>query len=822
MKKQLLLILTFNLLLTSISYAQMTKIRGIVKDSLTSEPIPFANVFFEGTTIGATSDFNGRFSIESLHATDTLTATFIGFHKKKIPVRKYRYQEIEIILSPEEVTLEEIVVVAGENPADILFRKMIANKERNNNRDVDAWQAEVYNKIQFDANNFSDQLKDRRVFRQFQFIFDYVDTSAVNGKPYLPMFITEAVSEVFYRKEPQARIEKIISARGSGVENPSIAQFMGNLYQDVNIYDNYISLFGKNFVSPAAGFGMSFYRYYLVDSATIDGQWCYKLMYKPRRKQELTFNGYLWLHDTTFAIKEVEMVAAEDANLNFINDLTIRQQYSLIDNRQWMLTRDYMMADFNVVENTRKVPGFFGQRTTTYRDYILNQPVDAQFYRSPVGVIVADGSLNFSDEYWDSVRPEKLSERESRIYSMIDSIENVPIYKTYVDVIYMVTHGYAPSGKFEIGPIGKMYGYNEIEGHRFRFGGRTSNQFSRNLRLHGFAAYGIKDQKPKYGGGLLYVLDKSPLRSTGFNFRSDTEQLGASQKAVVNDNFLSVLVRRQPSDKLNYVDEYSVFYEHEWFNGLTNKLEFTHREIKPAGTFIPQTRKPDGELVGHRSIVTSELSYSLRFAFRERSIIRDFDRISFGTKYPEVNIRYSYSGKGILESDWEYHRLEAGVTHWFHIGPIGWMKYTVEAGQLWGKLPFPLLMIPSGNETFIYDQQAYNLMNYYEFVNDSYASLYLTHHFDGFFFNRIPLLRKLKWREVVFVKGLAGKLSDKNRQFNMLPDVTNKLDKPYAEAGAGIENIFKIVRVDGIWRLSHRDHKDINNFALFVSLQFSF
>lgn len=816
------LIVSLALLITLDSQAQMTKIRGMVKNALTEEPIPFANVYFEGTTVGATTDFNGKFSIESLNATDTLTATYMGFHKQRIPIKKYRYQEVLILLSPEEFALEEVVVVAGENPADILFRKMIANKEQNNSFDVDAWQAEVYNKIQFDANNFDEKFKDRPVFKHFQFIFDYVDTSAVNGKAYLPMFITEAVSEVFYRKEPRARIEKIIAARGSGVENPSIAQFMGNLYQDVNVYDNYISLFGKNFISPTANFGMNYYRYFLVDSAVIDGQWCYKLMYKPRRKQELTFNGYIWLHDTSFAVKQVELIAAEDANLNFINDLTIRQEFELVNNRQWMISRDYMMADFNIIENTRRLPGFFGQRTTTYRNYILNQPADAQIYRSPVGVIVSEGSLDFSESYWDSARPESLTERESKIYSMIDSIESVPVYKTYVDVIYMVTHGYAPTGWFEIGPLGKMYGYNEIEGHRFRFGGRTSTRFSRSLRLNGFAAYGIADRKPKFGGGLLYVLDKSPQRSTGFSFRTDTEQLGASQKAVVNDNFLSLLVRRQPSDKLNYVNEFKVFYEHEWFNGFSNRLEFTHREIKPAGTFIPQTRLENGELVEHHSIATSELSYSLRFAFRERSIIRDFDRINFGTKYPELNIQYSYSGKGILESDWEYHRLEAGISHRFNVGPLGWSKYSLEAGHVWGKLPFPLLMLPPGNETFIFDQQAYNLMNYYEFVNDSYVSLYYTHHFDGFFFNRLPLFRKLKWREVVFVKGIAGNLSDQNREFNELPEISYMLNKPYFEAGAGIENILKIVRVDGIWRLSHRDHANINNFALFVSLQFSF
>lgn len=802
--------------------AQITKIRGVVKDAVTSEPIPFANVYFEGTTTGSTTDFNGRFSIETHKAGDSLSATYVGYQKKIIGVKKNRYQEVEILLSPDEFLLEEFVVVAGENPADILFRKMIGNKPQNDSRDVEAWQAEVYNKIQFDANNFDEKYKEKRVFRHFEFIFDFVDTSAVNGKVYLPMFITEAVSDVFYRREPRARIERIKAARGSGVENPSIAQFMGNLYQNVNVYENYISLFGKNFVSPTADFGMTFYKYFLVDSAVIDGQWCYKLMYKPRRKQELTFNGYIWLHDTSFAVKEVEMVAAEDANLNFVHDLTIRQAYSLIDNKRWMLTRDYMMADFNVIEKTEKIPGFFGQRTTTYRNYMLDKQHDPQIYRSPVGVIVEDGSMEKSDAFWDSTRPEALSQKEKTIYSMIDSIENVPVYQTYVDVIYMLTHGYGPWGKFEIGPLGKIYSYNEIEGHRIRLGGRTSNRFSRILRLNGHIAYGSLDNKIKYGGGLLYMLDKNPRRAMSFGFKNDIEQLGASMNAFSEDNILTTVFRRQPSDKLNLVKEYTFDYDHEWFTGLSNRFELIHREIRPAGSYVPQTVLPNGELKDLNSITTTELAYNLRITFRERVVVRDFDRINLGTKFPIIGLRYGYSAPGLINGDWEYHRLNANITHWFNVGSIGWSKYIVDAGKVWGTLPFPLLVLPPGNETFIFDEQAFNLMNYYEFVADQYVNVYFTHHFGGLFFNKVPFLRKLKWREVVYAKALTGSLSDKNVSFNRLPEVSNMISKPYFEAGAGIENIFKIARIDAAWRLTHRDHADINNFALFISLHFSF
>ncbi len=822
MRKHILfLVLLVTASLTALG--QVTKIRGVVTDSLTGEPIPFANVFLIGTTTGTTSDFDGKYYFETRVKADSISATFLGYAKQKFPIRKNQYQEINFKLLPDEITLQEVVVVAGENPADILFRKIIARKDSNDSRRVNAWQCEVYNKIQFDANNFDQKIRNKKLFKPFDFIFDYVDTSTVNGKAYLPVFISEAISNVYYRSNPVGKIEKISAARGSGVENPSLVQFMGNLYQDVNIYDNYINLFGKNFVSPVANFGMAYYKYYLVDSGFIDNQWCYQLMYKPKRKQELTFTGKMWVHDTTFAVRKVEMEVAKDANLNFVNDLSLRQEYRLIDNKNWMITRDYIIADFNIVESDNsKLPGFFGQRTSIFSNYVLNQPKDEAFYRSPVKVLVDEGSMDHTDNFWREARPEKLSDKERGIYKMIDSIENVPIYRTYVDFVYMFAYGYMPWKKVELGPLAKIYSYNEVEGHRIRIGGRTSTLFSKNLRLEGHLAYGQRDMRIKYGAGLLYVFEKNPRRAVGAHFKYDIEQLGSSFNAFSEDNIISTVFRRQPADKLNLTSEFNFYYEHEWFNGFSSRLSILHRELFPTGNFVLETFNDDGTLNNHRSLLTTELGVSFRYAFRERYVIRDFDRINLGSRYPVLNLNYAYGAPGVINGEYEYHRLQGNVTQWFNIGSIGWSKYIIEGGQVFGTLPFPLLILHPGNETFIFDEYAFNLMNYYEFISDRYLSIYYTHHFDGFFLNRVPLLRKLKWREVVFGKGLVGSISDANLQLNKLPDVTYMLDKPYFEAGIGIENMFKILRVDGVWRLSHRDNLNASNFALFISLHFDF
>ncbi|MDP3446090.1 MAG: DUF5686 family protein, partial [Ignavibacteria bacterium] len=345
-----------------------------------------------------TTNFDGSYYFETRSKADSIAATFVGYNKQVQRIKLNQYQEINFKLSSANVSLAEVVIVAGENPADIIMRKVIANKAKNSSQVLESIQYEAYNKIQLDANNFDNKLKDRKLMKQFGFVFDYVDTSSVNGKTYLPVFISEVLSNVYVRNNPDGKIEDIVAARGSGIENPSIVQFMGNLYQEVKIYDNYVQLLEKNFISPVADFGFTFYRYYLVDSAYIDQNWCYKLMFKPRRKQELAFTGELWIHDTTFAVKRVEFKVDESANLNFVSDVTIIQDYSFINNQFWYLTSDYLVADFNFSENNKNLPGFFGQRTTTYRNFIVNEPKEAKFYRQPVKVTMEEGSLDKTPE----------------------------------------------------------------------------------------------------------------------------------------------------------------------------------------------------------------------------------------------------------------------------------------------------------------------------------------------------------------------------------------------------------------------------------------
>lgn len=822
-KWKICFILSLTLILVNQNiFPQLTKIMGKVVDFETKEPLPFVNVYFKNSPIGATTDFKGEYHIETPNAQDTLYASYVGYQTKGLKVFKSKFQVLDFELVAKEIDLEEVVIKYKGNPAEVILKKIIENKDNNNRDRFDAYQYEAYTKIEIDLNNFSEKFKDRKLFKKFDFVFDYVDTSTVNGKAYLPFFLTETISDRYFRKSPKADREIIKASKVSGIENESMLQYLGDLIQNVNIYDNLITLFQKNFVSPIAGFGLSYYRYYLVDSTFVDNKWCYQIMFKPRRKQELTFTGEMWVHDTSFAIKKIDMRVADDANINFISDLVIEQEFSRIDGKHWIITKDKMIGDFNILVNSKQALGFFGTKTSTYKDFVFNEPKDNEFYSATTNILVDDEAFERNDEYWNSQRHEELSKDEKIIYHMIDTLKTIPTFNTYVDIVKMIATGYYVIGNFEIGPYMSMYSFNSLEGSRFRFGGRTSNDFSTKLMLEAHVAYGVRDAVFKYGGGLTYMFSKLPTRSAGIFYKYDIEQLGQSFNAFREDFFLASVFRRNPADKLSMVRELKSNYKHEWFTGFSNTVNFIHRNVIAAGTEKFNIPAGDGSVTTKDNIITSELRLDTRIAYRERILMGEFERISLGADFPIFELQAAYGVPDLFGGEYEYWRLQLSVSDWFNVWSIGWSKYVVELGRTWGRLPYPLLKIHEGNETYYFDEYAFNMMNYYEFVSDKYISVYYSHHFLGLFLNRIPLLRKLKWREVAFIKGVVGGLDEKNRSIALIPGKVFELSKPYFEGGVGVENIFRFLRIDGIWRLSYLDHPEINIFGLRATLHFDF
>lgn len=822
------------ILLTGLSgFAQSTKIRGTIVDAKTKQALPFVNIAFKGTTIGTTSDFDGKYFLETRTPSDSLHVSFVGYKPQVFAIQKGNFQTLNVELQPEAFDLQEVVVTPGENPAHVLLRKIIANKDQNNPARFDSYEAKTYTKMEMDLNNIDENFRNKKIMRQFQFVFDYMDTSVITGKPYLPIFITESLSDYYFQKKPRLEREIIKASQMSGIkDNASLAQFTGQLHQNVNVYDNFIDLFDMGFVSPIADGGLRYYKYYLTDSAYRDGSWCYHLSFKPKRKQEPTFVGDFWVADTTFAIQNMQMRIAKDVNLNWVKDLVSNNEFHKINDSTWFLKKQNLFVDFMLTErDSTKQMGFFGRKTVSYKDVKVNVPIKEEIVKLDNNVIVNDDALDQPKEYWDNERPYKLSTRESGIYSMVDSIQNVPLYKNIVDIVTTFITGYYVKGKFEYGPYYKLFSFNEIEGKRFMFGGRTSNEFSTKIMLNGHLAYGDKDNKLKYGLGFLYMINKLPRETFGVQYKHDIHQLGKSPNAFTEGNILASLLKRNPNNKLTMLNQLEAHYEKEWFQGLSNTIKFRYRDIEPT-KFVPFDAGPTygGDPISR--IKASEIELRTRWTKNEKVVMGEFERVHLGGPVPIVNLYLTMGMKNVLGSSYDYQKVDLSIEHTLELPPLGNLYYLVSAGKLFGKVPYPLLHLHEGNETYAFDQYAFNMMNYYEFASDQYVSLSLEHHFNGLILNRIPLFRKLKWRTVVSGKGLIGSLSDKNNgaltntdAYMLFPKGLSDVSKPYFEASVGIENIFKFIRIDAMWRLTHLDdnpYQDFEDFGIRAMLQIKF
>ena len=810
-----------------LALAQTTRVTGRVVDGATGEPLPFVNVGFQDTRISTNTDFDGLFSLDSYYATDSLRATCMGYKATTIKVLKDQAQTVEITLLPATADLQEVVVRYTENSAFAILRQVIRNKPANNREKLAAYEYESYNKVEFDLNNITEDFTKKKLFKDFAFIFDYVDSS--EAKPFLPIFMTEALSDVYYRQDPRTRREVIKGNRVSGVENESITQFMGDMYQNVNIYDNFLDLFGKNFVSPIADGGKQHYNYLLLDSNWVGKNWCYRISFKPKHKQQLCFSGEMWVNDTSFAVRRIDAGIEPGTNLNFVQDFRVHQEYNEVAREVWMLTRDELVVDLNPLteqgkEKKNPIQGFYGRRTATYRDFKINQPKDDAFYAGVSEVLVDIDPLSLGADYWDQHRHVQLTQRENDIYHMVDTMKTIPKFRTYLDIITTVVTGYYVTGPIEIGPYFNAFSFNPVEGSRFRMGARTSDAFSTRVEYEGFVAYGTKDQEFKYGLGGRGFITKEPRQILGAYYTHDIEQLGQSINAFRQDNILSSAFRRTPNTKLTLVDEYKLTYEREWFQGFSTTLLLRYRTLFPRGDLeYLRVRDVVNDPVTVNSIRTSEVAMNTRFAYREKFVSGTFRRVSLGTSYPAVELHTAFGAPNLFDSDYAYEKVVLRVSQRVPLGVFGNMRYAAEGGRIWGTLPYPLLIIHPGNETFYYDDGAYNTMNFFEFISDRYASLWMEQHFDGYFFNRIPLFRRLKWREVLGAKAVLGDLDAKHSDELLLLPIMRRLnDGPFVEANAGVENIFKVLRVDGVWRLTYRDNPGASLFALRAKLTINF
>jgi hypothetical protein len=436
---------------------------------------------------------------------------------------------------------------------------------------------------------------------------------------------------------------------------------------------------------------------------------------------------------------------------------------------------------------------------------------------------VADSAQSRSARYWDSIRQEPLSKGEKNIYKMVDTVQTLPIYHHAYNAAILIFTGYKTFGYFDMGPISDFYSYNAVEGNRFRFGGRTSNKFSEKYEFNGYAAYGLQDEKMKYSLGFKTLISKAPWQEITAHYTDDLQILGRSDDLFGRDNILASILARSPVSNLTRVQEARLTYDRDIFTGLEFKLSYIDRIFSPLQNNQYDLMNNTGQIIEKPHIYAPALQFYLNFSYDDKYVMANLSRIDVGTRYPTLLLLYTEGLKGIFQGDYQYHKLVIGLSYILHVNPFGDTRFYTEGGKIFGTVPYPLMELHPGNETYVYDANAYNMMNYYEFASDQYAGFNVEHHFEGYFLKKIPLIRKLKWREIAGYKTLIGSVNPQNQQVLLFPSTLRALSNgPYSEADVGIENIFKFIRIDALWRLSYLNDPGVSRFSVMGTLQLIF
>ncbi len=837
-------VIVFAISLTGAVAQSKVLIRGRLTDAKTNDPILFGNVQLLTAPgqrpIGVQTDLDGAYLLtltaDSLNTKAvTIQFSYVGYGSETRTITISPTQKVvalNVRLKTDAKNLSEVTVRGKreryrnrDNPAVTLIERVIRNKSKNRQESFRFYQYNKYEKIEFDLSNISEKFRNRKALRKFDFVFNHLDTSEVTGRVNLPIYLKETVGNVYYRKDPERKAEMIegekLTSLGGYVDDNGIKLYIEALFQEVNIYDNMISLLAQQFMGPTNPLAPQFYKYVIVDTTMYKGIKVINLGFSPRNKIDLLFQGTLAIAlDSSYAIRRVEMGFAQDINVNFVTDLRIMQEYDFHRNEGLVLMVDKLAIEFNLLKKDNSM-GLFGQRSVSYKDYVLNQPIAEGMLAGPGEGVRFEAPMR-TDSFWVAARHEPLSRKELGIYTMIDSVKSVPLFQKTVNTALFLLEGYKQFGPVELGPVSTFYSFNPVEGFRLRAGGRTTHFFSERFAAETYAAYGFKDQRWKYFlSGTFSLTDHNtytyPIKHLRLSYQDEIKIPGQELQFVQEDNFLLSFKRGQ-NNRYTYNRVWQFDYLNESRSGLSVNLNIKRINQTPAGILNFDKYLPDGSLEAVPDITSTELTAGLRYAPHEAFYQGKNYRVPIVNKYPIFQLRYTAGVKNVLGGQYDFHRLMAYANKRFFITPIGYTDATLEGGVTLGQVPYPLLTIHRANQTYAYQPEAFNMMNFLEFISDHYGSVFIDHHFNGAIFNKLPLIKKLKLREIITFKALVGGVRAEN-QSNTINGVTRfptnadgspisyVLGKePYMEASLGIGNIFKILRLDFIKRLSYLDH----------------
>jgi hypothetical protein len=809
----------------SFAFAQGKVITGIIRDQHSDERVPYASVEFQKSHIGRSADSAGRFSfVFDNWFRDTLIITDIGYEDLKIPIEPLNAKGDTLYLPVYLVGAKikiDVVVKTKINRGLLMWKRIVKHKPENDRYRFNNFSYELYNKLELDINNVNkEKLGSIKLLKPFNFILENVDTT--EGRPFLPAYITETISNYYYQKSPEKRREVFKAAKTIGVNNESVTKLLGGMDQNVNFYDNFIPVFNKQFVSPISDHGDNYYNYKVADTQYAGGRRLIHFFFSPKRKGENTFTGDCWVHDTTFAIQKMNLRLGSDANVNYVHQLSLIQEYKLINDSTWFLSKDKFVVDITPFGKSKL--SFIGRKTTTYRDVVVNDTsVTNELTKNKIKeqVVLPNDASEKTDQYWAEARHEPLSKNEQSIYHMIDTLLKMPKFRHYTNAINFIGTGYLDVGNFIIGPWQNWIYENVQEGWRVRFDFGTNHKFSQNLVLHGYAAYGFGDHQWKGEGDIMYFFKKHPRTYIYGEYDNDYDYGQDYFDEISSDNIFALAIRKN-NVPIKYIrlkrEDFELFKE--WDPGFSVVLGAQNREYTPVRNLPDKSYFNNG-----RQLSAFEASVKLRFAYLEKFLENTFYRTSLGSPLPIIEFKYTQSISGVLNSQYNYSKLFARVSDSRTIAPYGSISYNVFAEKTYGTLPYMFLNVAPGNEIYYYNPYAFNMMNRYEYIHDRDFGINFEHNFGNGLFRFIPFTRKMKFRQFWTAKALWGGLSPENKALNFVGSYPFKtLDgKTYLELGTGIDNILKVLRFDFIWRvLPKQTSNSDSNFGVFGSFHLNF
>lgn len=841
----------------SILHAQsITSASGIVKDSITGEPLPFVSVYFDGSTIGVMSDDNGAFSLQNDKGYTTLAAASLGYDTKRITLKPGRKNEgLIVLIKPTAFELSEVVVkpkrekyTRKDNPAVELIKKVIEHKNDNRIEARGEYKAEAYEKLSMSLDNFNPNLDKNKFTQKFKFIKNYLDTSEFNGKPILTLSVRENLSDVYYRKEPKSTKTITKAKRMQGIDQTlddggGITANLEEIFRGINIFDNNIPILLNRFVSPlSSALATSYYKYYIMDTLNIGGDACVDLAFVPVNSESYGFTGRLYITlDGNYAVKKFLLNTPANINLNWVDKLRIEQEFKRLPDSTWVLSNENTYINFYIVKGSQQ---FYTHQLRNYDKYSFDF-VEADSVFGLLGPThILPEATEQTDTFWIHNRHIPLKEKENALDDLLVQLRKVPAFNVIIKTAEILISGYIPTAndkkttKFDFGPMNTTFSVNHLEGFRMRIGGMTTANLSPYWFASGFLAYGTNDRKLKYNAKLtrsfnkkLYHEGENPVNNLSIMQEYDLYTPGQDFLFTSKDNIFVAWKVGEPVTKMQYIRKTVLQYEKEWLNGLSWRSWVLNQNNEAAGTLQYILRNEKGNLFRIKDITTSEIGTQLRFAPGERAYNGRSGKESvfnLSKDAPIFRLSHQMGFKGVLGGEYNYNHTEVSAEKRIWLSSFGHIDTQLKAGKVWDKVPFPLLILPNTNQSITIQPEAFHMMNALEFVTDQYISFNATYYMKGLILNRIPGIKWLKLREVISFNGIYGGLTNKNNPsltpgLFLFPDGTQPLGKtPYMEASIGLENIFKILRIDYYRRLTYLNHPDIKKGGIRIALRFSF